>query len=309
MVDEVKTVSRKIHFFKVNHDNFEWLMDAINKLTWDDMYSNLVTWARDICLQYRDKKWDYFYWKIISNRRTDVPQKSKRGNKEPVDLWLEENEWLAEWTHFLYIPAHKIIACEYNHFWARATSIEKHANTLIHKGCLDEDFERVFTSMIINREIIKNLEKMKVIKSVTIAVSTENLWRAKEFDRHLWDALESASHIWNTKYVELALKPQKMSKSQFLYVDESRKWFIDRVKQMLWIWPVTEAFDKFKIIWFEDEVEWLSTIDLMKNKIESEVKVIKLWNTRSIDSEDMYLKLKQAYTNKKSTLLANTSEW
>jgi len=293
-------VNKKIHFFQVSisWDKFENILKEILKLDGESMYF----WYKRTYLAELKEKPERTEGIFRELRTEDIPAKWKIGKREVHELWLWTNEWLAEATHFVYFKASKILAIEYNFHWTKANALEDYINQKIRLLPTVKDI-MVTINIILRKDILEIVADLSQIKMVEFGISKNNINAVKNLDENLFDALKSASEFLDTEYIEIILKPAHKSRNRIMGTDNT-VWFIQRIKNFFKhdLWNDT----KFKIKWVHKRSYEVEYFDLLESKVESKVKAVKIWKSKMLNSQNMFLQIVEAFKDRKNYLLKIT---
>ena len=290
------TVQKKFNFFDVIGDGFENILEQIANLPAKDSYVPAIIGEKESKLLFWKDLWDDFYfWSFCVARWQDLPQKIKRDDQFPSDIWLSKNEWIAEITHVLYNKKTRILMVEYNHYWPRISTIEKHVNYFIKNGYFG-DYDNFIFNVRVDQNILEQLEKFDWIKVFELSVKWVNSDEVWKMDETLKDALTAAKKLWNTEIIQIMLKcwtTWVLSNNSNWSLLDKIKWFL-RKKD---IWDISNLLEKFRVKWINND--HLEELDLLKHIVKFESKIVKIWSTKKLDSEDMKQKMLEWYNENK----------
>lgn len=301
---KIKTTKRTLSFFKVKTEtpnSLEKILKYIHELNWEDMYTKKSLDER-IFLRWLKEDSGFIFWKICILRLSWIPKKSTIWDRNVHDIWLSNNEWVTETTHFLYSPSRNLLVLEYNHFWPRIWTFEWHLN---ERANTHETWwiSEVNIKPILNKETIQKLEDMKEIRLLSISVPKTSIWNLSENDSSFFDLFENSFNFWNTQEVTIVLKAESKNRNP-IFKD------ISLLKEELekFGYEINETFNDLKVKAMSNSLNKIITYDLLQDKIKDDISVIKLWTSRDIDSDDMLEKMKNSF-NKHKDELTKLSTW
>lgn len=290
------TVQKKFNFFDVIGERFEDLLTQISSLLVEESFVSWIRWEKDSRLLFWDDLWDWLYfWAFCIARWQDIPQKIRRNEELPVNIGLSEDEWIAEITHVLYDKKTRIMMVEYNHYWPRISTIDKHINYFI-RNRIFEDYELFAFNIRVNQNILEQLEKFDAIKLFELSVKSINSDEVWKLDDSLYDALNAAKKLWESETIEIILRAWK-------------KWILSNNLNWTLLYKIKELFtrkdtleisnlcEKLKIRGIKDN--HVENLDLLKHVVKFESRVIKVWQEKKIDQDDMKKKMKEWYNENK----------
>ena len=210
MIIKPKTTRRSLYFFKVITQNKNSLTDILNYihgLKWEKMYTNKLETEERIFLRWIKKSGGFIFGSVCILRLSWIPKKSIIWDRGVSDIWLLDNEWVTETTHFLFSPSHNLLVLEYNHFGPRIWTFEWHIN---ERANTHESWtiNEVSFEPILNKETIEKLEDMWEIKLVSFTVPKTNLWALAQNDSSFYEMLRNAFDFWDTGEVTIRLKAE-----------------------------------------------------------------------------------------------------
>lgn len=294
------TVKRKIHFFQIisNNCTFPEVLSIVNNLSEDkDMYSGDD--EKKIYIEEFNKKNSYYTGIIRSIKMNNLPSKSKIGTRKPEPLNFSEDEGLGDATHFIFFPVSKILAVEYNHTGVRTAGIIDHVNQKLISNDVENN-KNIKVFPLFSRDIIRKLDNIGEIKMLSFMIPKTRISDLKEIDNDLFESLDKIKNLWETQEIELVLRASPRSKKSILKDSSS---FIKNLRSVFSKHPPSETFDRLKIKALDNKKNELHYFDLLEEKIESEVKVVKLNRTKEIDTENVFESIKSAFQDNKETLL------
>lgn len=297
------TTKRTLSFFKVKTttpNSFKNILRYIHELNWDEMYTNKSDTDEKIFLRWMKEDSWFIFWSVCILRLKWIPKKSRVWDRTVRDLWLDDNEWVTETTHFLYSPSHNLLVFEYNHFWPRIWLFEWHlnerANTHESWTMTEINFEP-----ILNKETIQKLEDIKEIKLISLTVPKTSLVKLAENDSSFYDVFRNCFDFWEPWEITLTLKAEWRWREPILEDVSLLKQELEKFD-----YSVDEAFSDLKVRAMSASLRKIKTYDLLQDKIKDDIKVIKLWNSRDIDWDDMLNKMKVSFNQHKDELIELT---
>ena len=294
-------VKRKIHFFQVTaHEcRIDDVLKELNSIRDNTMYMDIGDDKKDYIRKYK-KLTGYSQCILSSLKMSDFPNRCTLGQREPEPLDLNDDQGLADSTHFCYFSGSGILAVEYNHFGPRASALEKYINQKLMELRGPGTTERVEIKPILSKEFSEMLDKIGEIRVLTLQMSVARAGELQTIAPSLKQAIEQASQVGETEEVELVLKKKAYSKKPILREVGN---FISSLKELFSRKAPDDIFSKLKIKAINTQSGSLEEFDLLKDKTESEVRTIKLGKTRSIDMNDIFQKMKDVYDERKDELL------
>lgn len=292
------TTKRTLLFFKVNlkeESSMENILKYIYSLKWEEMHTTRVNDNQKIYLRWLSNKHGFIEWKISYMRMNWVPKKWKIWEKEVSDIWLKDDEWITETTHFIYAPSNNILVIEYNHFWPRIWTLEFHLNNRCstnEKWWIDEvDFQPIF-----NRELIEQLKDMQEITLFKATIPKAHIVKLKNTKSKLSELFENALYFWDTWNVTIVLKWDKNKKEWVMEVNTLRN-------ELEKIGYIAEVFSDFEIKAISKSEQKNKSYNLLQDKMKTDVTVVNLGNSRDIDSVDIFKKMRDIFNSNKEDLI------
>lgn len=300
MVKNTRTTRRSLSFLKVKTQSWNALKDIlkyIHELEWEKMYTNKSETDERIFLRWIKEDSGFIFGLVCTLRLSWIPKKSIIWDRGVSDIWLLDNEWVTETTHFLFSPSHNLLVLEYNHFGPRIWTFEWHLNERANTHESWTMNEVVFEP-ILNKETIEKLEDMGEIKLVSFTVPKTNLWTLAQNDSSLYEMLRNAFDFWDTWEVTITLKAEWRKRAPILEDVGLLKTELEKFD-----YEIGNTFTDLKVRAMSSSLRKIKTFDLLQDKIKDDVTVIKLGNSRDIDSDDMLEKMKNSFTQNKDELI------
>lgn len=206
---------RKIHYFRIDLDDttppesgrpFGDTLAGINALN-----------ARDRTLQYHGLHEDSVrmmqvtrtgdhYRGIIAKYRSDSAITGNLDDDSLVDLALADGVKIVEVTHFVYFPATRILAVEYNQSGPREGTIRGYVNGILNKT--EADPPKYVSMPVFHPDVINRLSTAREVKVLELEIPKEKVASAAD-GNNFFSALHAASSIGNTGRVGLTLSGSK----------------------------------------------------------------------------------------------------
>lgn len=291
------TTKRTLLFFKVNikeESSMENILKYIYSLEWEEMYTTRFNDNQKIYLRELSNKHGFIEWKISCMRMNWVPKKWKIWEKEVSDIWLKNDEWITETTHFIYAPSNNILVIEYNHFWPRIWTLEFHLNNRCstnEKWWIDEvDFQPIF-----NRELIEQLDDMQEITLFKATIPKKNISMLEWRDSKISELFYNSLAFWEEWDVTVVLKRGK-DKKPIMSSQELKE-------ELEKIWYETNTFSDLEVKAISKSEQKNKSYNLLRDKMKTEITVTKLWNSRDLNSEDIFEKMRNIFNSNKEDLI------
>ena len=299
MTNTVKTKKKSLSFFFVKMQEnvaFKDVLKYINGLNADNMYSEFSTNNEKIFIRNLKEEDGFILWIISVMRMEWIPKKWKLWQKYISDIWLLNDEWITESTHFIYSPANDVLLLEYNHYWPRIGTLENHIN---QKASAYDwwNLDCVDFQPILDQNILRKLDDMDSIRMIQISIPRIRVWTIPDDDNSIFSMFKNAEQYQESWVVWIYLKQDKSNKDSLIST-EQLKYEIE----VLW-YNISQICTDFQIR-AVSKSEWKTkTYNLLQDKIKTEISVIKLWNTRDIDEKDIFTKMKDIFNIKKQEII------
>jgi hypothetical protein len=295
----IKKVDKKIYFYSVEESkcNLLKILNTIDKFSGKDCYASEFI-KENLFMQEAKNDHGYIKGIIRNDKNSDFPSKVRAGDKKPESLGLKQEERLAELTHFVYFEKFKIMAIEYNHTGPRASSLEQYINDVINSKLKERGV--VYINPLLNKNFYETLNKIKEVKMLDMRVSNDPAFELAGLDETLMSTLRNARKIGQTRDVEIILRPKKRSGDSILLKDDS---LLKSFKRLFRNQPPSQTFDKLEIQANTINNDQVEIFNFLKDKIESEIKVVKLDRSRRVDSGDIFNKIIESFNSRKNELI------
>lgn len=320
------TIKRKLYYYKTEvhqyNNLFDLFSDYNNKLnTLKNSNENKFENLKDTELLLGDASDNSRYYfldiKSINEDKIQCILYSLRDNGFPYlfDLFtgnkreIEHNEYdtIMDQTHFTVFPKYNIIVSEFNYFGCR---IEKLPYILLN--ALKLEYEILNVAPILKTDACASLINSEYLKGFSVKIAYPSL---KELTKAL--GLGIFSDIDN-KFVNLdnLIVDFSLSESSGLKLDDAPS-FVDKLVKFINNIKSKHS-DDHGFLKNESPVKTAKivknpvgsrksiTVDLLEDKLMSEISAIKLKNkSKYIDSDNMFYEIDTAFNRKKATLINN----
>lgn len=299
-----KTITRKIHFFRFHihelsngssefqtHSSQKDVIEKIASLKFmgDHEQSRFYFYPNnDVCfLNDVDVKGDTIEGRFAISRRSSLPELEKDGVLQPLNI--PRNSGLAEITHFIYFPNKNVLGVEFNFFGPRANSLSFYLRNKSRN--FSHPFEYIELSPILNQDVDALLKDMGEVNLFQMEVARNELEVVKELDEDLYSAFESAANVSDAESVEVILRKKKYSREGFGFPFSKKK-----IKELLSTGDNRQKVNRMKANAESHSEKESKNFDLLEDKMIVSKKVTALGErSRSIDSKDMFAKIREAY--------------
>lgn len=288
--DEIK---RRIQFFKIDHEKQIFkrtdMRAELNKLSFVDgsVYMDvgdgeqLAVWDVSTAQQGAIK---LIFARI---RRKALPETEYKGSTEPLKI-LEEHG-LMEKMHIIFF-ADGVVGAEYNHYAPKLFTLR---NYLEEKCPL---YPKVIIEPFANkdfRDIIKNVRNPS---KMTLSIGRQQIGMLKVVSENLYRGLsnlQKASDAWE---IEIVLKQRKGTSNFGHSVSEMIENFAKNKESR-------QSTEKLEVYAIDDRTGKRTIIDLLQDRVVTDVKVAKLDPRHNfVKSEDMFKEISHSYDRLRPTL-------
>jgi hypothetical protein len=290
-------VTRVVHFFQIEQTS---PLEAAIKSIVENKIEDRQEFSRvHVCQYQHTEDEEVIRFALATTRLTDFPSVGKPNETDLYDLNLAEGEGIAEMTHFVYFPKTKILVVEYNHRGPRIGSLISFLNKVSTQLGLERQ-PHFFYKAIFNREMQSKLDKFSVVTKLEVAATKAQIASIKEVDDHLLVALDSIANTGATDLVDLTISVKRKSRQDL----DPQKSFLNK---LLGVLSKEKASNKLKIVGVNTTTDRLEEIDLLKERLEQSVQVVRIGSGRKIDSNQMFQNMINAYHSQRSDLLQQTN--
>lgn len=300
------SITRKIHFFRFHvhelqgnefqtHSNPVEVIENIAKLKFmgDHDKSRFYFYPNnDVCFLHDvNIKDNRVEGRFALSRRSSLPELEKDGILEP--LKIPHNSGLAEITHFIFYPDNNVLGVEFNFFGPRANSLSFYLRNKSRN--FEKPFEYIELSPILNQDIDALLKDVGEVNLFEMEVARNELEVVKELNEDLYSAFESAANVSDAESVEVVLRKKRYSREGFTFPFSRKK-----IKELLSTGDNRQKINKFRVNAESHSEKQKKDFDLLEDKMIVSKKVTALGErSRSIDSSDMFAKIREAYNELK----------
>lgn len=178
------------------------------------------------------------YFFIISNLRNDILPAKKRIGEEKVDIRLEEDEYIGEFTGIVYDKSIGVFMIQVNKYGVNVKNIEEYLKKLINIYLVqknNEEIEKFSLNMVLNPDEIESVADSKEIRRIVLKSSTSSLAQLKKrATKAEENNIRKISEIVNTfGNVNFEISISANFKAKETLEKETAKSFIESIKEML----------------------------------------------------------------------------
>lgn len=302
MADDDSNIRRKVYFFKVEHfsgikESLPGAFERIQSLEFDDdgRYKLDKISQTRLCA-FPDSLTYPLRIRFGKTRRDALPQIEHQGSLST--LALKEDEGLIDICHVM-IFEDGFVAAEWNHEGPKIAQLSPY---LVEKG-------RMNTSptflILMERDIVEVVKSLTSVRFLEIDVPPDVAELAREADENIYAAIKASEALGATKRVALRLTSDR---GTVKLRDLAR-----RLAELIKARPhERERFKGLNVSGYGGDSRLSKFVDILENKlVSSEEFVRSSLRSRSLDSEDAYRVIQNAYKQnlEKMKLAATSSDW
>lgn len=248
----------------------------------------------ELSLQELDARDNLCMGKIGFRRTHDLPYKERSGKETP--LVLDQGECLFEPSHFVLLK-NKVLGMEYNHQGPKAGNLKTYIE---RKGFGDVSY--VELAYLIKSSTMTKLKRFRVLTSVEIKVEQSGLQALSVLNDSIGNAAKTMFDIHGgVNSIQFTLNAEPRKKERGFQISKLLKALPEALGS-----EGAEGISKLKVKGIDAEFVKTDEVNVLSDKIVSK-KLVEIATTdhRYIDSEDMYLKIVEAYKENKNEILSS----
>jgi hypothetical protein len=147
--------------------------------------------------------------------------------------------------------------------------------------------ESVQIKPILSQEFLEKLDKIGEIKTFSMQVPISRAGDLSAIDVSLPDAIRHLSNLGDTDEVEVVFRKKPRSRNPIF---REAQFFVSSLREMFQSTPPSETFNKAVVKAMNNQSGDIEEFDLLQDKTESEIKTVKLGNSRSVDTESFLIR-------------------
>ena len=298
---EIKRIPRQIYFYDLTFPNVpaNKVRDTIrqafsealklNKAKSPKRFDSVTQGEKNLMrdIQFFGDKNNFIKGKIIRLREDAFPQIFKEGSDSITDIDVEDEDSIAETTHFIVDmrKSNIVLALESNFHGPKFTDVGSYITMMLIRLQIGEICIPVTRT---KDDLFSYIRRMNRVSEFMVSVHKDEINRVAGFDKGLFTACEAAEEFGDSEFVNIHLK--------FDWEKVTTTPFTDKVKKMVTKLLGNDKYNKIfnkLVVRAEDEDKrnTIQAFDLLSDKVKSEVKVQRHHKTKVVISTDMFEKL------------------
>jgi len=229
----------------------------------------------------------------VQQLRTTAPSKRRMGTNTSSPIQLNDDEGIDEKTHFVYCPKTSVICVEYNYHGPKIGLLIGVVNGL-YKEKIDKKAVRNSHEYIQTKKAVDKIIQKKRVKSVTAKLIDPKTTGNMSGELDLPDVFKEFKAPEHT-VVEVTLKSDV--KGGFALTGDAFKSLFLRNKQDV------NLYGKLKVVAEDDETGKPVEYDLIKDKLNDDIKVALVAGTKEVDTNSILPIMEEHVTRAKKTYI------
>ncbi|MBB2508424.1 MULTISPECIES: DUF6731 family protein [Staphylococcus] len=255
------------------------LLDRIkNKYEEDNLYKEVVNLNNDpIRIKKIHKEVDTGYYHIVMERLDDTKYSKTTLYGDPIDIGLENNEYISHEISILYDPAKKVLLIQRNISSLSPSGIEKFLRTL-YLDYYEEDIFYNLVTAVDERARTEALNK-PIYRKINFKVTGEST-------NDLLSVV-SENEYEGVESIEITITTNRSPKAE---LDN------DTTKKILNKWVDNQEVEKLKVDVKEDAEQTVENIDLLKHALRRSMEYT-YSDSSELNSDRIFDDMKNMYRN------------
>jgi hypothetical protein len=275
----VATAKRKFYYYRTGPDEVSFL-DRVRSAEGLELQlrASVTHGGRQVMFVTHNRE-NFLCGYITLLRDDQVPSLGERNSPIGTPMQLAANQGVLEQSHFVFMPSSRVLVFEYNHFGPRVNLLIDTLNQLYQDNINDSD-EEITYSYVPRGDALDRLRRGRGVigfdmSFVPMAETTS------DSSTSLHGLFRHAAEIGEPQNIEIVLKGTKSNKlmSVTSFMDDLTHSGRD----------VTD-YKKLKVK-IENSTGAVEVIDLLQDRVVSELSVIRLDQHRQLDADDAYQKV------------------